>query len=53
MRDRVLSAAAITAHNTFAEPDNVKPADFKDFQPTAAGFHVTLPAKSVVAMEIE
>jgi len=53
MSGRVLTAAQMKAHNTFEEPENVKPAEFKTFQPTNAGFRVTLPAKSVVALEIE
>jgi alpha-L-arabinofuranosidase len=52
MSGRVLTAAAMTAHNTFDNLENVKPAEFTDFQPTDAGFRATLPAKSVVAVEI-
>jgi len=50
---RVLTAAEMTAHNTFAQPENVKPVEFKDFRATDAGFRVTLPAKAVVLLEIE
>jgi len=50
---RVLSATAITAHNTFESPEVVKPAEFKEFKTTDAGFSATLPAKSVVLLEIE
>jgi alpha-N-arabinofuranosidase len=49
---RVLTADAITAHNTFDKPENVKPAEFKAFKLTAGGFTVTLPPKSVVALEV-
>src|SRR5260370_24860676 len=35
---RVLAAADITPHNTFAEPAVVKPADFNGFKTTANGF---------------
>jgi alpha-L-arabinofuranosidase len=50
---RVLTAPEMTAHNTFQEPENVKPAEFKDFRLTDAGLRVVLPAKSVIALEIE
>jgi alpha-N-arabinofuranosidase len=50
---RVLAAADITAHNTFAEPQVVKPADFNGFKTTANGFTGTLPPKSVVVLEVE
>jgi alpha-L-arabinofuranosidase len=50
---RVLTAATIQAHNTFENPDAVKPAGFTDFKAREGGFAVNLPAKSVVALEIE
>ena len=50
---RVLTAAEMTAHNTFQQPENVKPVAFKDFSLTADGLHVALPARSVVVLEIE
>ena len=50
---RVLTAAQITAHNTFDQPENVKPAEFTAFHTTDDGFATTLPAKSVVALEIQ
>ena len=50
---RVLTAAEMTAHNTFEQPESVKPAVFKDFRRTDGGLHVALPAKSVVVLEIE
>ena len=53
MTGRVLTAAEITAHNTFEEPEKVAPANFKDFQLTDSGFRVTLSAKSVVVLELE
>ena len=49
---RVLTAQEITAHNTFDKPENVKPSEFKAFRPTDTGFTVTLPPKSVVALEV-
>jgi alpha-N-arabinofuranosidase len=50
---RVLTAAEITAHNTFEHPEGVKPAPFDAFRTTEAGFATTLPAKSVAVLEIE
>jgi alpha-N-arabinofuranosidase len=49
----VLTAPTMQAHNTFGRPDNVKLAAFKDCKLTADGFTVTLPSKSVVALELE
>ena len=50
---RVLTAAEMTAHNTFRQPENVKPVEFKDYILGDPFIHVTLPAKSVVVLEIE
>jgi alpha-N-arabinofuranosidase len=50
---RVLTAPAMNAHNTFDQPDAVKPAEFSAFKITGTGFAVTLPAKSVVVLEVE
>lgn len=50
---RVLTAPEITAHNTFAKPDVVAPAAFDAFKVADSGFTATLPAKSIVVLEIE
>ncbi len=50
---KILTAAAITSHNTFDNPEVVKPADFNGFRQTSGGFKATLPAKSIVVLEIE
>jgi alpha-N-arabinofuranosidase len=50
---RVLTAPAINSHNTFEQPGLVTPLDFDAFAITDAGFTATLPAKSVVALEVE
>lgn len=50
---RVLTADSITAHNTFDQPENVKPAVFAAARVTEAGFSATLPPRSVVVLEIE
>jgi alpha-N-arabinofuranosidase len=50
---RVLTAPEMNAHNTFDQPDNVKPTEFNAFKLTDNGFVTTLPAKSVVVLEVE
>ena len=50
---RVLTAPAMQAHNTFEQSTNVQPVAFNDAKLTSDGFAVTLPAKSVVVVEIE
>jgi len=42
----------ITFHNTFKKPEVVKPADFKSYEETKKGFKSTIPAKSIVVLEI-
>jgi alpha-N-arabinofuranosidase len=50
---QALTADAMTAHNTFDKPDQVKPAPFNDFAAQGNTLTVTLPSKSVVMLEIE
>ena len=50
---RVLTAAAMNAHNTFDEPNVVKPIEFDDVKLKEGGFDIELPAKSVVVLEIK
>lgn len=50
---RILTADKITTHNTFEQPDVIKPTAFSDCKLTASGFSTTLPAKSVVVLEIQ
>jgi len=50
---QLLTAAEMTAHNTFDAPHCVQPAEFKDCQLTDSDFTATLPAKSVVVLELE
>jgi alpha-N-arabinofuranosidase len=49
---RVLTAPALNAHNTFETPDALRPVAFSACALTAEGFTATLPAKSVVALEL-
>ena len=50
---RVLTAPEMTAHNTFDQPQRIQPAEFTDCRLTDGGFTATLPAKSVVVLELE
>jgi alpha-N-arabinofuranosidase len=42
----------MNAHNTFEKPDVVKPAAFQGFELKDGTITATLPAKSVVVLEI-
>jgi alpha-N-arabinofuranosidase len=53
IKGRILTAEKITSHNTFDKPEVVKPADFKGFDKTIKGFKATIPAKSIVVLEIK
>ena len=49
---RVLTAPEITAHNTFDEPDQVRPVEFMDAELNGSELTVRVPGKSVVAVEL-
>lgn len=49
---RVLTAGAMNAHNTFDNPQAIKPAAFDDFNLKENMLTITLPAKSIVVLEI-
>ena len=50
---RVLTANAMNAHNTFENPQAIKPAVFNGASLKGDSLTATLPAKSVVVLEIE
>jgi alpha-N-arabinofuranosidase len=50
---RVLTAAAMNAHNTFDQPEAVKPTAFDGAKLTEGGFMAKLPAKSVVVLTLK
>ncbi|SER28472.1 alpha-N-arabinofuranosidase [Gracilibacillus ureilyticus] len=50
---RVLTANELDAHNTFDNPDKVKPVSYTDFQVNGSELSLKLPAKSVVAISIK
>ena len=49
---RILTADFMTAHNTFDEPDRVKPVEFAGAMVGDEGMTVSLPAMSVVVLEL-
>ncbi|MEO7600482.1 MAG: alpha-N-arabinofuranosidase [Opitutus sp.] len=49
---RVLTAPAITTHNTFTAPNAVEPKTFSDVQLNGDSLTVNLPAHSVVVLEL-
>ena len=50
---RVLTAAAMNAHNTFDAPNAVQPAAFSGFTLKGDTLEVKLPAKSVVVLALQ
>ena len=49
---QVLTADTITAHNTFDEPEQIKPTAFNSATIKGSDLSITLPAKSVVVLEL-
>ena len=49
----MLTADAVNSINTFDKPENVKPTVFNGFKVSDNGFTATLPAKSIVALELQ
>jgi alpha-N-arabinofuranosidase len=49
---RILTAETMNALNTFEKPDVVKPSDFSGAKLSGNGLELVLPAKSVVALEL-
>ena len=49
---RIVTAAAMDAHNRFGEPEVVTPRPFTDARLSAGTLTVTLPAKSVVMLDL-
>ncbi|MEZ0470435.1 alpha-N-arabinofuranosidase [Luteimonas salinilitoris] len=50
---RILTAPAIDSHNTFDQPETVKPADFDGARVDGGQLTVDLPAKSVVMLQLQ
>jgi len=49
---RILTADAMTAHNTFDRPERVRPAAFEGARLSGGTLHLTLPSMSVVALDL-
>lgn len=49
----ILQSAAISDHNTFAEPEKVKPAAFRQFQRSGNQLKVDMPPFSVVVLKVK
>ena len=50
---QILTAKAMNSHNTFDNPEAVKPAPFTDINLENNTLSATLPGKSIVVLEIE
>jgi alpha-L-arabinofuranosidase len=50
---RALTGESMSQHNTFAEPRHLEAAPLRSVEVTEEGFVVTLPARSVVVLELE
>src|SRR5699024_501778 len=49
----ILTADEVDAHNTFEQPDNVKPVEFTDYKLQNSTIQVTLPPMSVVLFAVK
>ena len=49
----VLTAEHVTDCNTFDQPDRVRPVPFKDTKIEKGVLRLTLPAKSIVTLELQ
>lgn len=50
---RILTASALNAHNTFEDPDAVRPVSFQGARITPGGLKVQLPPACVLALELD
>lgn len=50
---RILTADKINEHNTFDEPERVKPTSFNSYNITGQGLDIKMPSKSVIVLSIE
>lgn len=49
---RVLTADTMNSHNTFEEPEKIKPSDFSNFTTSENSLNIELPPMSVVALSV-
>jgi len=52
VKGRILKAESISDHNTFEDPDRVKPVDLEGIAREGNTLKISLPAASVVALQI-
>ena len=50
---KILTSANLTDHNSFENPNIVKPAPFKEVKINKGTMKVKLPAKSIVTLELQ
>lgn len=53
IKGRILTSERITDYNSFEQPHTVEPETFRDFRTTKNELIATLPAKSIVVLEIK
>ncbi len=53
VKGEMLTASDIQAYNSFEQPDAVKPQPFNGAKVKKGQLHLTLPAKSIVVLEVE
>jgi alpha-N-arabinofuranosidase len=51
-RGRILTGARPNSHNTFAAPDEVRPADFEGYRIDGARLRLTVPPHSIVTLRV-
>ena len=49
---RILTSESISDHNTFEDPEAVRPSEYKGLKSGEGGITLILPAKSVLVIEI-
>ncbi|MHC4558710.1 MAG: alpha-L-arabinofuranosidase C-terminal domain-containing protein, partial [Planctomycetota bacterium] len=49
----ILTASKMNTHNTFNNPDAIKPVKFDDFKRHGDDLVIKMPSKSIVVLEIE
>ncbi len=52
VKGEILTSGEMNTFNSFEKPENIKPANFTGFKIKEGGLMITLPAKSIVVLEI-
>ena len=50
---QILTSAKLSDHNTFENPDLIKPKKFQDFKSSGENLSITIPPFSVVVLEVK